>query len=358
VVIIRATMIDLVLVTASLDATAQIYVLRPLDGAIRAGEVRLHVLSQDDPAEAATLMRWLRRRHGPSLEGRAAALFCRYAEPRSATLVEIFRDAGLPTAALLDDDLFDPPPASALHALYAEGGFGDRLRHVLSAVRLLYVPTRTLADRLADRGIATPCFTPDVVLGLAPPAAGPVPAGARVGYMASRSHIADFRIVAAALAELLAVRSNLALELFGGIAEVRMQPPLAAFADRIEILPAVGDHGAFLQALAARAWTIGIAPLADTGFNRCKTAVKWIEYAACGIPVVASDMPVYAGLPALLVGDDGWFAALSGLLDDGAAQASLRAGACAHLAEHHDPERHRGEMRRFLTALGLDLGSQ
>ena len=38
---------------------------------------------------------------------------------------------------------------------------------------------------------------------------------------------------------------------------------------------------------------IGIAPLVDTAFNRCRAPIKALEYAALGIPTVASDVAPY-----------------------------------------------------------------
>lgn len=38
---------------------------------------------------------------------------------------------------------------------------------------------------------------------------------------------------------------------------------------------------------------IGIAPLVDSQFNRCKSNLKWLEYSALGIPTVASDIEPY-----------------------------------------------------------------
>ena len=38
---------------------------------------------------------------------------------------------------------------------------------------------------------------------------------------------------------------------------------------------------------------IGIAPLRDTKFNRCKSSIKFYEYSALGMPTVASNVPPY-----------------------------------------------------------------
>lgn len=40
-------------------------------------------------------------------------------------------------------------------------------------------------------------------------------------------------------------------------------------------------------------WDVGIAPLADTLFNRSKSYLKPLEYAALGVPFVCSDLPEY-----------------------------------------------------------------
>ena len=66
---------------------------------------------------------------------------------------------------------------------------------------------------------------------------------------------------------------------------------------------------------------VGIVPLADTAFNRCKSGLKALEMAAAGVPVIASDLPEFvalrdAGMPLTLVGPrrKEWNAALTWLL--------------------------------------------
>jgi len=67
---------------------------------------------------------------------------------------------------------------------------------------------------------------------------------------------------------------------------------------------------------------IGIVPLNDIPFNRAKSFIKGLEYAAAGIPFVASALPEYEYLSACGIGTIAsnkreWFDALDSLLDAG-----------------------------------------
>jgi glycosyltransferase involved in cell wall biosynthesis len=81
-------------------------------------------------------------------------------------------------------------------------------------------------------------------------------------------------------------------------------------------------------------WHIGLAPLVDTPFNLCKSAIKAMDYAAMGMLVLASDTPVYRGSLAdgpagRLVANsaDAWYAAIDLLLRDPDQRRGLAAGA-------------------------------
>ena len=69
-------------------------------------------------------------------------------------------------------------------------------------------------------------------------------------------------------------------------------------------------------------WDIGIIPLVNTDFNKCKSELKYIEFSALGVPVVASDVNVYNesienGVTGFLVNDeDEWVDRLSLLIED------------------------------------------
>jgi glycosyltransferase involved in cell wall biosynthesis len=72
---------------------------------------------------------------------------------------------------------------------------------------------------------------------------------------------------------------------------------------------------------------VGIAPIADVPFNHAKSNVKVKEYAAMGVPWLASPIGPYAGLGekqgGRLVPDDGWDEALERLVSDEKARRKL-----------------------------------
>jgi glycosyltransferase involved in cell wall biosynthesis len=82
---------------------------------------------------------------------------------------------------------------------------------------------------------------------------------------------------------------------------------------------------------------VGIVPLQDTAFNHAKSALKALEFAAAGVPVIASDLPEFRklqddGLPLWLVGPrrKDWLQALSRFA--GTSDEQLRQIATAHRA--------------------------
>lgn len=85
---------------------------------------------------------------------------------------------------------------------------------------------------------------------------------------------------------------------------------------------------------------IGIAPLAGISFNRSKSWIRALEYAALGIPIVASDFGPYRefvqhGVTGFLCRTDhDWFRALRLLTEDAEMREAMGAAARAQAAEH------------------------
>jgi hypothetical protein len=159
----------------------------------------------------------------------------------------------------------------------------------------------------------------------------------RVLFMGTMTHDADFAMVESALARLKAVYGEfVSIDLLG----ISANPTLPDWVNRISMpIHAASGYPGFVNWITQQHWDVGIAPLADTTFNRCKSALKALDYAAIGLPVLASDRPAYRNSPAdgpggWLVADhpDAWFVALARLVRDNTLRRRLSEGARREVA--------------------------
>ncbi len=105
----------------------------------------------------------------------------------------------------------------------------------------------------------------------------------RIGYASgSATYDADFSIVHPVLDHLLTQHPNLHLCLIGQLETAAFS---SAVRDRIQRVPFM-EHWKLPFTLATL--DISIAPLQPTGFNECKSPLKFLEAASVGVPTVAS----------------------------------------------------------------------
>ena len=133
---------------------------------------------------------------------------------------------------------------------------------------------------------------------------------------------------------------------------------MAAFPERYAHHAGVADYDGFLERLCTLGWWIGLAPLEDNAFNRCKADTKWVEYSYAGMAVVATRLPVYeeacgAGSGLLAGSADDWHDALDLLLRDGGRRRSQIDAARRHLNLHYDRLRLRQQVLALLDTLGV-----
>ncbi len=83
------------------------------------------------------------------------------------------------------------------------------------------------------------------------------------------------------------------------------------------------DYGEFHQQLAGHKNPVALIPLDDSNFSNCKSPVKYLDYTAAGIPVIASNVPPYREI--ITPGQDGilaennpeaWYDAIVRVLDN------------------------------------------
>lgn len=163
----------------------------------------------------------------------------------------------------------------------------------------------------------------------------------RIVYMGTMTHGADFAIVEAPLRRLCEeFGARVSFEIVG----VALPDDLPDWCRTIDLPPEITEsYPAFVNWLqSANHWHIGLAPLVDTNFNRAKSGIKYLDYAALGLAVAASDIEGYRGI--ISDGTDGvlvrnaekaWYEALRRLVMDHEYRQRLQENAMAKLASKH-----------------------
>jgi tetratricopeptide (TPR) repeat protein/glycosyltransferase involved in cell wall biosynthesis len=194
--------------------------------------------------------------------------------------------------------------------------------------------------------------------------------GVVIGWGGSRAHVDDLRWVIPALRGVLERHPEVHLTVMGdpGLGEVlAVGEPGDADADvdvglppgRVTLVPAgtPSDYQAFLANV-----DIGLAPLLPTEFNRCRSDVRFLEYAAAGTLAVCSDLEPYRGV--VRPGQTGFLfrdvAELETVLERALAEPELRGPVAARAALYATSERLErnriGDRLAFYLAVATQLG--
>ena len=140
-----------------------------------------------------------------------------------------------------------------------------------------------------------------------------------IGYMGGHSHKPDIQMVTPILLHLLHKYSDNIVFKFWGI-----EPPdeLVHFSQVDWCPPKSYTYADFVSYFQTQSADIMIAPLIDNLFNSCKSAIKFLEYSALGVPGVYSKISPYEitvedGVDGLLASSPlEWEASLSKLIED------------------------------------------
>lgn len=211
----------------------------------------------------------------------------------------------------VDDDYGNLPDHSPAVVQYGREATDRTYRSMLTTARLSTVmttPSDVLAQIYRQAGVGRVVVVPNAVTDAQRER---VPHdGVVVGWIAGSEHATDASQLgmAAVMRQLVEEEPDVRVECIG----VDLALPKRYRNDRsvpFEQLPS-----------RMASWDIGIAPLADTAFNRARSDIKVKEYAASGIPWLASDLAPYAHLGpeqgGRLVPDDQWLAELRRMVRD------------------------------------------
>lgn len=217
----------------------------------------------------------------------------RVTHARTAQTVAVLRAKGVAVVVDVDDDLSSIHPSNPAWAVHRPGAGPHSWHNLALACReasLVTVSTPALLDVYArhGRGHVLPNYLPDQYYGL------PRIDSDTIGWPASfHSHPNDAEPVGGAVARLADEGAEFVM---------RGDSTGAGRAFGLAADPAGGGVPIEEWPRAVASLGIGIAPLADTKFNRAKSWLKPLEMSAAGVPWVASPRAEYARLHALGAG--------------------------------------------------------
>jgi len=169
-----------------------------------------------------------------------------------------------------------------------------------------------------------------------------------IGYAGSNSHQDDLKMFIPNLLEVMKKHKNVYFECIGSITK----DMLHLFKDfpshemnRCDIGGGTHTFKEYPEYIASRGWDIGVAPLDDNAFTRCKSHIKFMEYAALHIPVIASMVHPYCiaisdryvieqDKTGLLVKPSEWEEALETLITNAEKRKELAENAHKHITDN------------------------
>jgi glycosyltransferase involved in cell wall biosynthesis len=225
----------------------------------------------------------------------------------------------------VDDDFWNIDPAAARLRTDMTAAKLDAMEQAIRVAHLAIATNDFLADRLRRHNpnvAVLPNWIDARLLDVHRPRRDKV----TIGWAGGDTHHRDLAMIAPHLRRFLRRHPDVEFHNIGSNYLTRTRIP--------------GRHTAWFRDVwdyyRAVDFDIGLAPLVPTVFARSKTPVKALEYAALGIPVIASDCDVYRsfvldGVTGYLVRrDHEWELRLRDLVNDDAMRAEMGAKAKAH----------------------------
>lgn len=211
---------------------------------------------------------------------------------RQTQCIPLYQEHGIKVIVEVDDDFETISSRNVAykgsHPKFSPWSNREWLAESCRLADLVTVTTPALAKRYGGHGRVriVPNFVPAAHLAVSPTYDWE---GLRVGWMGQiGTHPDDLQVMRGALAEVLR-RYDAHFFVVGGPLGVARAASVPE--GRLETVPyaPIDEYAAEMAHM-----DVGIVPLADSEFNQAKSALKGLEYAAIGLPYVASDtFPYY-----------------------------------------------------------------
>jgi glycosyltransferase involved in cell wall biosynthesis len=257
----------------------------------------------------------------PDQRFNSLTLFVRCASTESRKKMALWQQAECPYLYYIDDNFWDMPTSINGGDLANHiPGFWNNLTLALQQAHHILTPSAVLKRYLqTQRGIAHSISV--VPYGIESHHLAPMPKvrlsseAIAVGFAGTFRQAEFETLIFPALQQLLTEQPEvaspealrLAVMLVSEGEFAAYHKTLATFpqlVDRITLLEGHTDFATYIKRLQACQWDIGLSPLIETPFTRCKSAIKWLDYSACAMAGLYSRTPPYRD--EVTQGETGW----------------------------------------------------
>lgn len=213
-------------------------------------------------------------------------IFQRQYSREALQALEYANQLGKLTVFELDDNIWHIDPTNPAYEFWSDERKLAGVEAALGMSKMVTTSTKCLADFLArfnPKVKVLPNMLPEEHWSLKPRSEASEDR-LIVGWAGSRTHWRDLELLVGTVEGILDEYDFVEFHLAG------MDTHPFREHSRLTMLPSVQleDYGRLLSG-----FDIGLAPLMDTHFNRCKSDLKFIEYAMAGLAVVASRVEPY-----------------------------------------------------------------
>lgn len=242
---------------------------------------------------------------------------------------DLYRHAAL--VYEMDDDPFEVEPSNPMYSVYSNPISHQSIQHCIEIANLVTVSTEPLAERMSKYNkniVVLKNRIDESMLTLQRPQRDRL----TIGWAGGNSHMVDLQSAAYGIRQIMKWHKDVDVHFIGfdgrklirAPREIRFTPWCETTTDYYNVID----------------FDIGIAPLVPTVFAETKSYIKPLEYAALGIPCVATDVAPYRdfiidGVTGFLVRrDHEWAQRLRDLINDDAMRISMGQKAKEVAAQH------------------------
>ncbi|MGQ0600088.1 MAG: glycosyltransferase family 4 protein [Anaerolineales bacterium] len=264
-----------------------IRLLQPLRYLAEAGQLRVTAGPEYDQAADVVVVERMWRPHGLTMDA-------------AERLVRLIRRTSARLIYTLDDNLLDLEVDCLAQTGVTEAQ-RQFIRYLAREADGVIVSTTRLSERMQSLNpntVVVPNAIDERLFAPARSLAAPSrrPGRVVIGFMGTYSHDTDLAMIVQPLrAVLRRHRETVELQFVGGVADAKLWQAFDGLPIRLLSTTGHEEYPIFVGWLAQTArWDLGLAPLVDTPFTRCKSDLKFLDYGALGIPGLYSDVPVYS----------------------------------------------------------------